>query len=117
MVNCEGALSDHGRQVGLNRTPERFALLMRNARIDLVNLGNNHTFDAEERGFSTRRALFHWPGLPMSAAEWILPIPAGLYAGCEWAPASREPPHALGRIGHLNDDRRRERTDHGVADK
>jgi poly-gamma-glutamate capsule biosynthesis protein CapA/YwtB (metallophosphatase superfamily) len=51
MVNCEGALSDHGRQVGLNRTPERFALLMRNARIDLVNLGNNHTFDAEERDF------------------------------------------------------------------
>ena len=81
MVNCEGALSDHGRQVGLNRTPERFALLMRNARIDLVNLGNNHTFDAEERGFSTRRALFHWPGLPMSAAELILPIPAGLMRG------------------------------------
>ena len=31
MVNCEGALSDHGRQVGLNRTPERFAISMRNA--------------------------------------------------------------------------------------
>jgi hypothetical protein len=51
MVNCEGALSDHGRQVGLNRTPERFAISMRNAGISLVNLANNHTFDAEERGF------------------------------------------------------------------
>jgi poly-gamma-glutamate synthesis protein (capsule biosynthesis protein) len=58
MVNCEGALSDHGRQVGLNRTPERFALSMRSAGIDVVNLANNHTFDAEERGFlDTLRAL------------------------------------------------------------
>src|SRR6266705_2736183 len=58
MVNCEGALSDHGRQVGLNRTPERFAISMRNAGIGLVNLANNHTFDAEERGFlDTLRAL------------------------------------------------------------
>src|SRR5580704_5187133 len=58
MVNCEGALSDHGRQVGLNRTPERFAISMREAGIDLVNLANNHTFDAEERGFlDTLRAL------------------------------------------------------------
>jgi hypothetical protein len=54
----EGALSDHGRQVGLNRTPERFALSMRSAGIDLVNLANNHTFDAEERGFlDTLRTL------------------------------------------------------------
>jgi poly-gamma-glutamate capsule biosynthesis protein CapA/YwtB (metallophosphatase superfamily) len=58
MANCEGALSDHGRQVGLNRTPERFALSMRNAGIDLVNLANNHTFDAQERGFlDTLRTL------------------------------------------------------------
>jgi len=58
MVNCEGALSDHGRQVGLNRTPERFAISMRDAGIGLVNLANNHTFDAEERGFlDTLRAL------------------------------------------------------------
>jgi poly-gamma-glutamate capsule biosynthesis protein CapA/YwtB (metallophosphatase superfamily) len=58
MVNCEGALSDHGRQVGLNRTPERFAISMRNAGIGLVNIANNHTFDAEERGFlDTLRAL------------------------------------------------------------
>jgi poly-gamma-glutamate capsule biosynthesis protein CapA/YwtB (metallophosphatase superfamily) len=58
MVNCEGALSDHGRQVGLNRTPERFAISMRGAGIGLVNLANNHTFDAEERGFlDTLRAL------------------------------------------------------------
>jgi poly-gamma-glutamate capsule biosynthesis protein CapA/YwtB (metallophosphatase superfamily) len=58
MVNCEGALSDHGRQVGLNRTPERFAISMRNAGIGLVNLANNHIFDAEERGFlDTLRAL------------------------------------------------------------
>jgi poly-gamma-glutamate capsule biosynthesis protein CapA/YwtB (metallophosphatase superfamily) len=58
MVNCEGALSDHGRQVGLNRTPERFAISMREAGIGLVNLANNHTFDAEERGFlDTLRAL------------------------------------------------------------
>jgi hypothetical protein len=58
MVNNEGALSDHGRQVGLNRTPERFAIAMRNAGIGLVNLANNHTFDAEERGFlDTLRAL------------------------------------------------------------
>jgi len=39
MVNCEGALSDHGRQVGLNRTPERFAISMREAGIGLVNRG------------------------------------------------------------------------------
>jgi hypothetical protein len=58
MVNCEGALSDHARQVGSNKTPERFAISMRNAGIGLVNLANNHTFDAEERGFlDTLRAL------------------------------------------------------------
>ncbi len=58
IVNCEGALSDHGRQVGLNRTPERFAISMRDPGIGLVNLANNHTFDAEERGFlDTLRAL------------------------------------------------------------
>jgi hypothetical protein len=42
MVNCEGALSDHARQVGLNRTPERFAISMRAAGIGSVNLANNH---------------------------------------------------------------------------
>ena len=58
MVNCEGALSDHGRQVGSNKTPERFAISMRSAGISLVNLANNHAFDAEERGFlDTLRAL------------------------------------------------------------
>jgi poly-gamma-glutamate capsule biosynthesis protein CapA/YwtB (metallophosphatase superfamily) len=58
MVNCEGALSDRGRQVGSNKTPERFAISMRSAGIGLVNLANNHTFDAEERGFlDTLRAL------------------------------------------------------------
>jgi hypothetical protein len=50
-VNCEGALSDHARQVGLNRTPEKFAKVMRSSGISMVNLANNHTFDAEERGF------------------------------------------------------------------
>jgi len=49
-VNCEGALSDHGRQVGLNRTPEKFAGVMKSSGIGIVNLANNHTFDAEERG-------------------------------------------------------------------
>lgn len=58
LVNCEGALSDHARQVGLNRTPEKFAKTMRSSGISLVNLANNHTFDAEERGFlDTLRAL------------------------------------------------------------
>ena len=58
MVNCEGALSDHGRQVGSNKTPERFAISMRSAGISVVNIANNHTFDAEERGFlDTLRAL------------------------------------------------------------
>jgi hypothetical protein len=57
-VNCEGALSDRGRQNGLNRTPEKFAKTMRSSGISLVNLANNHTFDAEERGFlDTLRAL------------------------------------------------------------
>jgi len=57
-VNCEGALSDHARQVGLNRTPEKFAKIMRSSGISIVNLANNHTFDAEERGFlDTLRAL------------------------------------------------------------
>ena len=57
-VNCEGALSDHARQVGLNRTPEKFAKTMRSSGISLVNLANNHTFDAEERGFlDTLRSL------------------------------------------------------------
>ena len=57
-VNCEGALSDRARQVGLNRTPEKFAKTMRSSGISLVNLANNHTFDAEERGFlDTLRAL------------------------------------------------------------
>jgi len=58
MVNNEGALSDHGRQVGSNKSPERFAISMREAGIGVVNLANNHTFDAEERGFlDTLRAL------------------------------------------------------------
>ena len=58
LVNCEGALSDHGRQVGSNKTPERFAISMRAAGISVVNIANNHTFDAEERGFlDTLRAL------------------------------------------------------------
>src|SRR5437016_12189323 len=57
-VNCEGALSDHARQVGLNRTPAKFAKAMRSSAVGLVNLANNHTFDAEERGFlDTLRAL------------------------------------------------------------
>jgi poly-gamma-glutamate capsule biosynthesis protein CapA/YwtB (metallophosphatase superfamily) len=50
-VNCEGALSDHGRQVGVNRSPEKFAKTMKASGISIVNLANNHTFDAEERGF------------------------------------------------------------------
>src|SRR6266568_4157131 len=50
-VNCEGALSDHARQVGLNRTPAKFARTLRSVGVSLVNLANNHTFDAEERGF------------------------------------------------------------------
>jgi len=57
-VNNEGALSDHGRQNGLNRTPEKFAKVMKAAGISIVNLANNHTFDAEERGFlDTLRVL------------------------------------------------------------
>ncbi len=57
-VNCEGALSDHARQVGLNRTPQKFARNMRSVGISIVNVANNHTFDAEERGFlDTLRAL------------------------------------------------------------
>lgn len=57
-VNCEGALSDRARQIGVNRTPEKFAKVMKSAGISMVNLANNHTFDAEERGFlDTIRAL------------------------------------------------------------
>ena len=57
-VNCEGALTDHARQVGLNRTPEKFARTMKASGIGIVNLANNHTFDAEERGFlDTLRTL------------------------------------------------------------
>jgi capsule synthesis protein PGA_cap len=57
-VNCEGALSDHGRQVGLNRTPEKFAKILRSSGVGIVNLANNHAFDAEERGFlDTLRVL------------------------------------------------------------
>jgi hypothetical protein len=57
-VNCEGALSDLGRQVGLNRTPEKFGTVMKSSGISIVNLANNHTFDAEERGFlDTLRVL------------------------------------------------------------
>ena len=50
-VNCEGALSDHGRKNGRNITPEKFAKTMKASGISIVNLANNHTFDAEERGF------------------------------------------------------------------
>lgn len=57
-VNCEGALSDKARQIGVNRTPEKFAKSMKAAGITMANLANNHTFDAEERGFlDTIRAL------------------------------------------------------------
>jgi poly-gamma-glutamate capsule biosynthesis protein CapA/YwtB (metallophosphatase superfamily) len=57
-VNCEGALSDHGRHVGSNQTPEKFAKTMKTSGISIVNTANNHTFDAEERGFlDTLRTL------------------------------------------------------------
>ena len=58
-VNNEGALSDHGRKIGRNITPEKFAqLTMKPSGIGIVNLANNHTFDAEERGFlDTLRVL------------------------------------------------------------
>ena len=57
-VNNEGALSDHKRQVGSNKSPEKFAKVMQEAGIGVVNLANNHTFDAEERGFlDTLRVL------------------------------------------------------------
>jgi poly-gamma-glutamate synthesis protein (capsule biosynthesis protein) len=57
-VNCEGALSDHGRHVGSNQTPEKFAKTMKASGISIVNTANNHTFDAEERGFlDTLRVL------------------------------------------------------------
>src|SRR3984893_5763792 len=57
-VNCEGALSDHGRKNGRNITPEKFANTMKSSGIGIVNLANNHTFDAEERGFlDTLRVL------------------------------------------------------------
>jgi poly-gamma-glutamate capsule biosynthesis protein CapA/YwtB (metallophosphatase superfamily) len=57
-VNNEGALSDHHRQVGSNKTPEKFAKVMQESGIGIVNLANNHTFDAEERGFlDTLRVL------------------------------------------------------------
>ena len=57
-VNNEGALSDKGRQNGRNQTPEKFAKVMKDSGIRIVNLANNHTFDAEERGFlDTLRAL------------------------------------------------------------
>ena len=58
LVNCEGALSDKARQIGVNRTPEKFARTMKSAGITMANIANNHTFDAEERGFlDTIRAL------------------------------------------------------------
>jgi len=57
-VNCEGALSDHKRQVGSNKSPEKFANTMKASGIGIVNIANNHTFDAEERGFlDTLRVL------------------------------------------------------------
>jgi poly-gamma-glutamate synthesis protein (capsule biosynthesis protein) len=57
-VNNEGALSNHHRQVGSNKTPEGFAKVMKASGIGIVNLANNHTFDAEERGFlDTLRVL------------------------------------------------------------
>jgi hypothetical protein len=74
MVNCEGALSDHGRQVGLNRTPERFALSMR--RLIWSTSPTIIPSMRKSAAFSTPCALFHWPGLPTSAAEWILPMHA-----------------------------------------
>src|SRR6202795_2372047 len=39
-VNCEGALSDHGRHVGSNQTPEKFAKTMKASGITLVNTAN-----------------------------------------------------------------------------
>ena len=57
-ANCEGALSDHGRKNGRNITPEKFANTIKASGISIVNLANNHTFDAEETGFlDTIRSL------------------------------------------------------------
>src|ERR1700676_913616 len=76
MVNCEGALSDHARQVGSNRTPEKFAVSMKNAGIGVVNLANNHTFDAEERGFLDTLRAFSLAGIAIAGGEWIFPMRA-----------------------------------------
>lgn len=50
-VNLETPLSDTARQVGDYRTPAAFASVLRWSGITAVTIANNHTFDAEERGF------------------------------------------------------------------
>jgi poly-gamma-glutamate capsule biosynthesis protein CapA/YwtB (metallophosphatase superfamily) len=70
---------------------------MRNAGIDLVNLANNHTFDVEERRFLDTLRTPSLAGF------------AHVGGGTDLADA-RKP------VIVLNDDRRRERRDRGLAD-
>lgn len=50
-VNLETPLSDTARQIGDYRTPAAFAKALSWAGVTAVSVANNHTFDAEERGF------------------------------------------------------------------
>ncbi len=50
-VNLETPLSDTARQIGDYRTPAAFAKALSWAGVTAASVANNHTFDAEERGF------------------------------------------------------------------
>jgi poly-gamma-glutamate capsule biosynthesis protein CapA/YwtB (metallophosphatase superfamily) len=51
VMNLETPLTDQGRDKGLFKSDPRYAQAMKRAGITVVNLSNNHIFDAGEKGF------------------------------------------------------------------
>lgn len=51
IVNLETPLTDHPRDNGLFKSAPGYASAMKAAGVSLVNLSNNHIFDAGEKGF------------------------------------------------------------------
>ncbi len=57
-VNLETPLTDSAKWVGDYRTPAKFADVLKEAHVSVVNLANNHTYDCEAQGLlDTMRQL------------------------------------------------------------
>jgi poly-gamma-glutamate capsule biosynthesis protein CapA/YwtB (metallophosphatase superfamily) len=64
VLNLETPLSHHSRDQGLFRSDPGYARAMRAAGVSIVNLSNNHIFDAGENGFLDTLRHLSDAGLP-----------------------------------------------------